>query len=152
MPYSGSLSDKEREIIAPLLPKKKQTRPAKWSKRQILDGVFYQLKNRCNWGELPKGLPPYSTVFWHYKQWRKGGVLDEMQQALHCQVRERAQKKPQWTRLRSIDSQAVKTPAMPASKPKDCVITNAPMASSDILQSIIRIAVFHALHESKCNR
>ncbi len=44
------------------------------------------------------------------------------------------------------------TPAMPASKPKDCVITNAPMASSDILQSIIRIAVFHALHESKCNR
>ncbi|WP_347276482.1 transposase [Chroococcidiopsis sp [FACHB-1243]] len=45
------------------LPKKKQTRPPKWTKRQILDGVFYQLKNGCNWGDLPKDLPPYSTVF-----------------------------------------------------------------------------------------
>jgi transposase len=92
MPYSSSLSDKEWEIIAPLLPKKKQTRPPKWTKRQILDGVFYQLKNGCNWEDLPKDLPPYSTVFWHYKQWRKEGVFDEFQSALHAQVRERAQK------------------------------------------------------------
>lgn len=92
MPYSSSLTDKEWELITPLLPQKKQTRPPKWSKRQILDGVFYQLKNGCNWEDLPTDLPPYSTVFWHYKQWRKDGVFDEIQQALHWQVRERAQK------------------------------------------------------------
>jgi transposase len=45
MPYTSSLSDREWEIIAPLLPKKKRTRPPKWSKRQILDGILYQLKN-----------------------------------------------------------------------------------------------------------
>ncbi|WP_228058481.1 transposase [Nostoc sp. LEGE 12447] len=41
MPYSSSLSDKEWEIIEPLLPQKKKTRPPRWTKRQILDGVFY---------------------------------------------------------------------------------------------------------------
>ena len=70
MLYSSSLTDKEWEIIAPLLPKKQQTKPPKWTKRQILDGVFYQLKNGCNWGDLPKDLPPYSTGFWHYEHWR----------------------------------------------------------------------------------
>lgn len=59
-------------IIEPLLPKKKRTFPPKWTKREILDGVLYQLKNGCNWCDLPKDLPPYSTVFWHYKQWRIG--------------------------------------------------------------------------------
>jgi transposase len=54
--------------------------------------VFYQLKNGCNWSDLPKDLPPYSTVFWHYKHWRKDGVLDEIMDVLHAQVRQYAQK------------------------------------------------------------
>lgn len=93
MRYSSSLSDQEWGIIEPLLPKKKRTRPPKWSKREILDGVFYQLKNGCNWGDLPKDLPPYSTVFWHYKQWRELGVIEEIMTILHGRVREKAQKK-----------------------------------------------------------
>ncbi|WP_200860995.1 transposase [Fischerella thermalis] len=40
MPYPSSLTDKEWEIIEPLLPQKKQTRPPKWTKRQILDGYI----------------------------------------------------------------------------------------------------------------
>ncbi|WP_442942942.1 transposase [Nostoc sp.] len=35
------------------MPQKKQTRTPKWTKRQILDGIFYQLKNGCNWCDLP---------------------------------------------------------------------------------------------------
>ncbi|MFO0048560.1 MAG: transposase, partial [Pseudanabaena sp.] len=46
------------------------------------------LKNGCNWADLPKDLPPYSTVYWHYKQWRASGVLREIMTALHEQVRE----------------------------------------------------------------
>ena len=92
MTYSSSLSDGEWEIIEPLLPKKKQTCPPTWSKRQILDGIFYQLKNGCNWCDLPKDLPPYSTVFWHYKQWRAEGVIDEIMKTLHQQVRREVKK------------------------------------------------------------
>jgi len=35
MGYSSSLSDQEWEIIEPLLPRKKKTRPPTWTKRQI---------------------------------------------------------------------------------------------------------------------
>jgi transposase len=92
MAYSSSLNDKEWLIIEPLLPKKKITRPPIWSKRQILDGLFYQLKNGCNWCDLPKDLPPYSTVFWHYKQWRSSGVMEEIMEKLHGQVRNQVKK------------------------------------------------------------
>lgn len=94
MPYSSSLTDSEWEIIEPLLPKKKRTKPAKWSKRQILDGILYQLKNGCNWCDLPKDLPPYSTVFWHYKQWREERVIEKIRDTLHAQVRQQVKKKP----------------------------------------------------------
>lgn len=93
MGYTSSLGDKEWEIIEALLPKKRKTRPPKWTKREILDGIFYQLKNGCNWSDLPKDLAPYSTVYWHYKQWREAGVLDLMLDALHSQAREQVKKK-----------------------------------------------------------
>jgi transposase len=92
MAYSSSLSDREWEIIEPLLPNKKLTCPPKWSSRQILDGIFYQLKNGCNWCDLPKDLPPYSTVFWHYKQWRAAGVIEQIMAVLHGQVRQQCKK------------------------------------------------------------
>ena len=63
-----------------------------WTKRQILDGIFYQLKNGCNWCDLPKDLPPYSTVFWYYKHWREDGVLEEIMAVLHSMVREQVKK------------------------------------------------------------
>ncbi len=78
MGYTSDLSDKEWAIIEPLLPKKKKTRPPEWTKREILNDIFYQLKQGCNWADLPKDLPPYSTVYWYYKQWREVGVLDTL--------------------------------------------------------------------------
>ena len=93
MPYSSSLTDKEWVLIEPLLPNKKKTCPTKWSKREILDGILYQLKNGCNWCDLPKDLPPYSTVFWHYKQWRESGVIEKIRDVLHSQVRQQVKKK-----------------------------------------------------------
>jgi transposase len=93
MGYTSDLSDKEWEIIEPLLPKKKKTRPPEWTKRQILNGIFYQLKQGCNWADLPKDLPPYSTVYWYYKQWREDGVLDTLMNALHSQARAQVKKK-----------------------------------------------------------
>jgi transposase len=108
MGYTTDLSDKEWEIIEPLLPKKKKTRPPEWTKREILNGIFYQLKNGCNWADLPKDLPPYSTVYWYYKQWREAGILNTISEQLHAQTREQVKKKPKWTTLIIVDSQATK--------------------------------------------
>ncbi|MGV2826569.1 transposase [Myxosarcina sp. GI1(2024)] len=92
MPYSSDLTDKEGKIIEPLLPKKKRTKPPTWTKREILNGILYQLKNGCNWCDLPQDLPPYSTVFWHYKQWRRQGVIEKIKDVLHSQVRQQIKK------------------------------------------------------------
>lgn len=98
MSYSSSLSDPEWETLEPLLsellPHKKQTRPPEWSKREIIDGILYQLKNGCNWADLPKDLPPYSTVYWHYKQWREAGSIEKLMNVLHERVRTQVKKKP----------------------------------------------------------
>jgi len=96
MNYSSDLTDAEWEIFEPLLlerlPTKKQTRPSNWTKREIFNGILYQLKNGCNWQDLPKNFPPYSTVYWHYKQWRAAGVFEELMRILHGQVREQVKK------------------------------------------------------------
>jgi transposase len=96
MAYSSDLTDEEWEIFEPLLlellPKKKQTRPSNWTKRDIFNGILYQLKNGCNWCDLPNDFPPYSTVYWHYKQWRAAGVFDQLLSVLHQQVRQQVKK------------------------------------------------------------
>ncbi len=71
-------------------------------------GIFYQLKNGCNWCDLPKDLPPYSTVFWHYKQWRSDGVLESIQSNLHEQARQQVKKNKSGLAYSSSTSVAVK--------------------------------------------
>ena len=62
MPYTSSLTDQEWEIIEPLLPQilpaKKQTIPSNWSKREILNGIFYQLKNGAHLARLAQRSTP----------------------------------------------------------------------------------------------
>lgn len=97
MPYASSLTDSEWEILEPLLveilPPKKRTRPSNWTKRDMIDGIRDQLKNGCNWEDLPKDLPPYSTVYWYYKQWREAGAIETLMRVLHGQVRQGVKKK-----------------------------------------------------------
>ena len=58
MSYTSDLTDQEWSIVEPLLLEyllgKKRTCPLKWSYREIFDAVLYQLKNGCNWRDLPK--------------------------------------------------------------------------------------------------
>jgi transposase len=97
MSYSSDLTEKEWEILEPvleeILPFKKKTRPSNWTKRELINGMLYQLKNGCNWNDLPRDLPPYSTVYWHYKRWRESGALESLMNKLHEKTRESAKKK-----------------------------------------------------------
>ena len=97
MPYSSSLKDREWELLEPVLkqalPSRKKTRPPEWTERQLFDAMLYQLKSGCNWGDLPKDFPPYSTVYWHYKKWRDAGVFDQLLEVLHGQLRVKVKKK-----------------------------------------------------------
>lgn len=67
-PYDSDLTDEEWEIIAPMLPKPfKRGRPATVDMREVINGIFYLLKNGCTWQNLPHDLPPYSTVYFYLR-------------------------------------------------------------------------------------
>ena len=63
-------------------------------------GSYISLKAAGLWSDLPQDLPPYSMLYWHYKQWRADGVLDQLMVNLHGQVRAQAKK----TKLDNPDS------------------------------------------------
>ncbi len=112
MPYKSSLSDEEWKMLEPLLseilPPKKQTRPANWSKREILDGIFYQLKNGCNWQDLPKDLPPYKGSLLALQAVAGSRGNQETNERSTWASTRTGEKKAKWTTLIIIDSQSVK--------------------------------------------
>ena len=57
-PYSTDLSDAEWELLAPLLPAPARLgRPLKWSRRRMVEAVFYLLRAGCTWRLLLSELP-----------------------------------------------------------------------------------------------
>jgi transposase len=93
MKYSSDLNDKEWKVLEPLLPARNKTRPMNWTYREIMNAIMYQMKTECRWGDLPKHFPPYSTVYWHYKQLRSDGVIDKINKELHKLARAKSKKK-----------------------------------------------------------
>ncbi|PSB23561.1 hypothetical protein C7B70_25755 [Chlorogloea sp. CCALA 695] len=39
-------------LLIEILPPKKRTRPSNWTKRDLINGIFYQLKNGAHLGRL----------------------------------------------------------------------------------------------------
>jgi transposase len=95
MGYSSDLSDKDWAIIETLLSSlldySGSGRRSKWSNRDFLSGMLYQLKNGC---DLPKDYPAYSIVYWHYKKWRDAGIFEKVLQKLHEECRISLKKAP----------------------------------------------------------
>jgi putative transposase len=107
--YDSDLTDQEWGIIEPMLPKPfKVGRPATVGKREVMNGIFYILKNGCTWPNLPHDLPSYSTVYNYFQRWVKIGVIEEINQKLSEQVRI-ANGREATPSLASLDSQTVKT-------------------------------------------
>ena len=75
--------------------------------------MLYQLRNSCHWADFP----PYSSVYWHYKQWRASGIIDKLMSRLHESLREHS-KKSKWTSLIMVDSQAVKNTCLASRQSK----------------------------------
>ena len=98
MSYSSDLSDKDWMIMEPLLSSlltvSGSGRRSRWSNRELLNGMLYQLKNGCNWVDLPKDYPPYSTVYWHYKKWRDASIFEKILQMLHQKCHTSLKKSP----------------------------------------------------------
>lgn len=67
------LSDKEWEIIWPLLPNKPRG-VARTDDRRVLNGIFYILRTGSPWRDLPERYGPYTTAYNRFNRWAKAGI------------------------------------------------------------------------------
>jgi putative transposase len=113
--YQSDLKKQEWKIIEPHLPAKSSVgsrgRPQEWPIQEILNAIFYVLKAGGAWRMMPHDLPPWQTVYYHYRKWSKDGTWEQLNAALREQVREaKGREKPPSAAI--IDSQSVKTTAV----------------------------------------
>ena len=82
-------------------------RPAKYSRREIINAILYVTRNGCTWRALPHDLPPYRIVFHYFRLWQKDGTWKKIHSKLRERVRKGAGKKPKPSAA-VLDSQTVK--------------------------------------------
>jgi transposase len=107
--YSSDLSDGEWAIIAARLPARPRLgRPPKTEMRSVVNALLYMVRTGCQWRQLPREFPPYTTVQHYFYAWRDGGVLERINFELLLEAREAAGREPSPS-AGVIDSQSVKT-------------------------------------------
>jgi putative transposase len=107
--YKSDLTDKEWQIIKPLIPPPKPGgHPRTVDMREVVNAIFYLLRTGCSWEMLPHEFPPYSTVYYYFRRWQKHGIWEQINQVLREQVRMKQGKSSQTTAA-IADSQSVKT-------------------------------------------
>ncbi len=107
--YPTDLTDEQWRTIASLVPKPKPGgRPAKYSRREIVNAILYQARNGGVWRALPHDFPPYRIVFHYFRAWQKDGTWENIHDRLRGRVRQQEGKKSKPT-VGILDSQSVKT-------------------------------------------
>jgi putative transposase len=107
--YPTDLTDAEWQILEPLIPAAKPGgRPPKWTRRAILDGIFYLVRSGCHWRLLPREFPPWKTVYHYFRAWRIDGTWEHLNATLRERERTRQGRNPQPSGC-IMDSQSAKT-------------------------------------------
>lgn len=110
--YPTDLTDAQWNRIDPHAPKPKPGgRPARYTRREVVNAILCQARNGCVWRVWPHDLPLYRTVFHYFRAWQKGGTRDRIHDALREKVRRAAGKRPKPSAA-ILDSQSVKTTGM----------------------------------------
>lgn len=107
--YPTDLQDSEWKVIEPELPQEsRRGRPRKHSLREVLNAIFYVVKNGCVWSSLPHDFPPYKTVYGYLRMWRLSGLWQRLNDSLRRLVRLKAKRKVNPS-AGILDSQSVKS-------------------------------------------
>ncbi len=108
-PYPADLSDEEWSILAPLLvPGRRAGHPRVFEPRRVADAAFHLLRAGCQWRALPREFPPWPTVYYHYRRWRRSDAWERVNAELRERHR-RAIGRDGQPSAAIIDSQSVRT-------------------------------------------
>jgi transposase len=107
--YASDLTDEEWALIEPLLPAAFQRgRPRATALRAVVEAIFYIATTGCQWRQLPKNFPPYSTVQGYFYAWARSGLMASVNHLLVMALREKVGREASPS-AGAIDSQSVKT-------------------------------------------
>ena len=107
--YASDCTDAEWDLIAPfLIRSSKVGRPRTHAMHHIWNAISYIASTGCQWAMLPKDFPPFTTVQYHFYQFRDSGLLDVINEALvsACRLVNGREAEPT---AAIIDRQSVKT-------------------------------------------
>jgi len=107
--YPSDLTDDEWSIIEPLIPPaKKGGNKRRVVVREVVNGIMYILSTGCQWRQVPKDLPPRSTLHDYFSLWGWDGTWDRIHHALSVECREKVDREASPTAC-ILDSQSVKS-------------------------------------------
>jgi putative transposase len=108
--YTSDLTDAQWALIEPLIPPARTGGDKRTSDmREVVDGIFYVLKNGCQWRDLPGDVAPDDrTVYAYFNAWSVDGTMEAIYDALHRRWRAE-QGREETPSAAIIDSQVIKT-------------------------------------------
>src|SRR3989304_1411803 len=93
--YPSDLTNDQWNILEPLLSPPRTSdlgRPREVDLREVINAILYINRSGCQWDMLPHDLPPKSTVYGYFAQWRDDGTWQKIIDALRTQIRVAAQR------------------------------------------------------------
>ena len=107
--YDTDLTDAEWALLEPYMPPACACgRPREWPLREVLNAIFYVLRGGIAWRLLPSDLPPKSTAFRWFSEWRDTRLFETINHMLVMADRERVGREASPSAV-VLDSQSVKT-------------------------------------------
>ena len=112
-PYPSDLTEMQWQNIHHLFPggdrpPRSPGRPRTYSRKDIVDAIFYLARTGCQWRALPHDFPPWSLVSYYFYTWRDAGVFEELNDILRRDIRKLLEREETPSAC-IIDSQSVKT-------------------------------------------
>ena len=108
-PIRATCATREWAILEPLVPAVKPGgRPARHSRREIVNAILYVVRGGNQWRAMPHDLPPWQTAFYYFRIWRNDGTWERT----HTALRERTRRhlgREATPSAAIVDSQSVKT-------------------------------------------
>jgi len=107
--YASDQTDEEWALVERFMPARSwRGRPRTTELRAVMDAILYMAATGCQWRQLPKEFPAYSTVQGYFYEWSRSGRLASISHILVMAARERCGREASPS-AGVIDSQSVKT-------------------------------------------